>query len=127
MSATEAASDPFEGLPFRALAERMGAAMSPVVQAVSLARAQSQGSRCLGTCERRCDRRVVCASLFALRPMARLYPRPCKCQGNEWSCRLYRLQWCAMHSFKTILDWHYSCHRHYCCQGVRRGCAAVGE
>ena len=31
----EAASDPFAGLPFRALAERMGAAMSPVVQAVS--------------------------------------------------------------------------------------------
>ncbi len=35
VSATQAASDPFEGLPFRALAERMGAAMSPVVQAVS--------------------------------------------------------------------------------------------
>ena len=34
VSATDAASDPFEGLPFRALAERMGAAMSPVVQAV---------------------------------------------------------------------------------------------
>jgi hypothetical protein len=31
----EAASDPFAGLPFRALAERMGEAMSPVVQAVS--------------------------------------------------------------------------------------------
>jgi hypothetical protein len=33
----EAASDPFSGLPFRALAERMGEAMSPVVQAVSAA------------------------------------------------------------------------------------------
>lgn len=34
----EAASDPFSGLPFRALAERMGEAMSPVVQAVSALR-----------------------------------------------------------------------------------------
>jgi hypothetical protein len=34
MPAAQAASDPFEGLPFRAMAERMGAAMSPVVQAV---------------------------------------------------------------------------------------------
>ena len=33
-SPVEAAADPFEGLPFRALADRMGAAMSPVVQAV---------------------------------------------------------------------------------------------
>lgn len=33
-SSVEAASDPFEGLPFRGLAERMGATMSPVVQAV---------------------------------------------------------------------------------------------
>jgi len=33
-SPAKAASDPFEGLPFRALAERMGASMSPVVQAV---------------------------------------------------------------------------------------------
>lgn len=33
-SPQQAASDPFEGLPFRALAERMGATMSPVVQAV---------------------------------------------------------------------------------------------
>ena len=33
--AAAAASDPFAGLPFRAMAERLGAAMSPVVQAVS--------------------------------------------------------------------------------------------
>ena len=35
VSAAAAASDPFAGLPFRAMAERLGAAMSPVVQAVS--------------------------------------------------------------------------------------------
>lgn len=35
MPQAQAASDPFEGLPFRAMAERMGEAMSPVVQAVS--------------------------------------------------------------------------------------------
>lgn len=34
--AAQAASDPFEGLPFRAWAERMGEAMSPVVRAVRL-------------------------------------------------------------------------------------------
>lgn len=34
MPAAKAASDPFENLPFRGLAERLGAAMSPVVQAV---------------------------------------------------------------------------------------------
>jgi len=36
VSATAAAEDPFEGLPFKKLADRLGAAMSPVVQAVRL-------------------------------------------------------------------------------------------